>query len=70
MWMAHSYRWGAQENNPCRFGNGARIKCHNCHGARDWVPMTDPGATAPADQVDGLFADAFLELYERSIHVI
>ena len=20
--------------NPCRFGPGARIRCHNCHGAR------------------------------------
>jgi hypothetical protein len=30
---------------------------------------TDPGNTAPADQVDGLLADA-LQLRERSIHAL
>jgi hypothetical protein len=31
--------------------------------------MINPGALAPADQVDGLLADAFFQLHERGIQV-
>ena len=31
--MLPTCRRGAYENIPCRFGHGARIRCHNCHGA-------------------------------------
>jgi hypothetical protein len=24
-----------RKNNLCRFGHGVRIRCRNCHGARD-----------------------------------